>query len=98
MSKVKKKKTIKSGKWTCDIVYSQQETEDLIAELKRRIRDYNSWMEVLEEKKSLEEQLPAVRIKIIKRIIDSYLVSRYRCTEKLKELGKPARKTKKKKE
>ena len=81
MSKAKKKKTIKK--------------EDLIKELKHRIESEESWNSILEEKKRLEEQLSAVRIKILKRIINSSCRTIFHCKEKLKELEKPIKKQRK---
>ena len=95
MSKVKKKKTIKDETWTCDIVYSRQETKDLIVELIRRIESEKAWKEILCEKKRLEEELSAVRIKILKRCINSSCRTIKTYTEKLKELEKPIKKQRK---
>jgi len=94
----KEKKTIKSETWSCEVVYGKQGTKDLITELKRKIESEESWRSILYEKKRLEEELSAVRIKIIKRCINSSCATIFQCSEKLKELEKPTRKAKKKNE
>ena len=91
-----KKKTIKSEAWTCDVMYGVQGTKDLISELKYKIEAEESWRAILYEKKRLEEELSAVRIKIIERGINSSCAIIFQCNEKLKTLEKPISKPKKK--
>ena len=91
-----KKKAIKSTTWTCDIMYGVQGTKDLISELKYKIEAEESWRAILYEKKRLEEELSAVRIKILKRCINSSCAIIFQCNDKLKTLEKPILKPKKK--
>ena len=90
-----KKKAIKSTTWTCDIMYGVQGTKDLISELKYKIEAEKSWRAILYEKKRLEEELSAVRIRIIKKCINSSCAKIFHCKRKLAELEKPAQKAKK---
>ena len=90
-----KKATNKKTAWTCDVLYGKQGTKDLIADLKRTIESEESWRSVLEEKKRLEEELSAVRIRIIKKCINSSCAKIFHCKRKLAELEKPAQKAKK---
>ena len=63
--------------------------EDEIKALNREIQNQNSCIKLLREKITLEEQLVAVRIKIIKRCVNSACVQRYRCEARISELENP---------
>ena len=73
----------------------KQGTKDLIADLKRKIESEESWQSLLFDKRRLEEELSAVRIKIILRCINASLTTTFHCKKKLKELEGPTRKAKK---
>lgn len=92
---MKKKKTIKSKAWTCEVSYSKQKTED-IKQLRLEIKKEENWIELLEEKKSLEEKLFLVKIKIIKRCIVSACQHKSRCANRIKELKELSQKNGKK--
>ena len=94
---MKKKKTIASDSWHMDITYTKQETADVIKKLNREILKQNNWIELLEKKKSLEEQLSTVRVKIINRCIVSACHQRGSCENRITELKKPSPKKAKKK-
>ena len=83
-----KKATNKKTTWTCQVLYREQGADELIAELKRTIKSERSWKVLLEEKMRLEEELSAVRIKIIKRCINSTCAKIFHCKEKLIEVHK----------
>jgi hypothetical protein len=92
-----KKKTIKSDSWRCNVVYTKEERRDAIKQLNQEIQKQNNWIELLEKKKSLEEQLSAVRVDIIKRCVNSACQQRYRYERRIAELEKPKPKKGKKK-
>lgn len=93
MSK-EKKKISKSKKDSrhLEITHTKQSTKDVEKQLEQGIERELDWIKLLEEKKSLEEQLSSVRIRIIKRVIIGAHAHVERYREQLIKVRKGARK------